>query len=96
MMREKMAKLKINTDGYFHDTLVLLMKSQKVGEIELLNMDLMLSGDVRPLGKKDLTFGITYMLSDSVEIEDKEVDVVESLEFLLSEFAEQYIEDNEE
>ena len=96
MMKDKLVKLKVNTDGYFHDSFILLMKSQKVGKIQLLNMDLMISGDVMAIGKKDVTFGITYMLSDSVEIEDKNVDVVESLEFLLDEFTEQYIQDNEE
>lgn len=96
MMGKKLKKLKINTDGYFHESLILLMQSQMVGKIKLLNMELMVSGDVIPSGKKNLTFGITYQLRDSVEIEDKDVDVVESLEFLLDEFAEQYLEDNEE
>ena len=96
MMRQKMKKLDVDTDGYFHESLILLMQSQMVGEIKVLNMELMISGDVRPSGKKDLTFGITYLLRDSVEVEDKHSDVVESLEFLLDEFSEQYIEDNEE
>ena len=96
IMKKKLAKLEIKTDGYFHDNFILLMKSQKVGQIQLLNLSLMITGDVMAIGKKDVTFGITYMLSDSVEIEDKELDVVESLEFLLDEFTEQYIQDNEE
>jgi len=96
MMRKKLKKLKIDTDGYFHESLILLMQSQLVGKIKLLNLDLMVAGDVRPTGKTELTYGITYLLKDSVEIEDKEADLIESLEFLLDEFAEQYIQDNEE
>lgn len=96
MMKERLAKLGVDTKGYFHDSFILYMNSQKVGNIQLLNVELMISGDVMALGKKDVTFGITYRLRDSIEIEDKEVDVVESLAFLLDEFTEQYIEDNEE
>lgn len=96
MMKDKLAKLEINTDGYFHDSFVLYMKSSKVGGIELLHMELMISGDVMAIGKNDVTFGITYRLSDTIEVEDKNVDVVESLAFLLDEFTEQYIQDNEE
>lgn len=96
MMQKSLKKLSINTKGYFHQSFILLMQSQMLGEIKVLNLELMISGDVKPSGSKDLTFGITYLLRDSVEVEDKESDVVESLEFLLDEFSEQYIEDNKE
>ena len=96
IMRKALKKLHVDTDGYFHQSFILWMKSQSVGKMKLLDMDLMITGDVIPSGKKDMTFGITYLLNDTVEIEDKDSDVVESLQFLLDEFTEQYIEDNED
>ena len=62
----------------------------------MLNLDLMVTGDVVRSTQKHKTFGITFLMKDSVEVEDAKVDVKESLEFLLGMFEEQYIQDNEE
>ncbi len=96
VMHQKLKALGIDTQGYFNESFILLLKSQKVGKITLLHLDLMVSGDVVRMTQKTPTFGISYLLKDSVEVEDAAADVMESLEFLLEEFAEQYKQDNEE
>jgi hypothetical protein len=95
-MHTALQKLGVNTKGFYNESLILLLKSQEVGKMTLLNLDLMVTGDVKRMGQEHPTFGITYLLKDSVEVEDAKVDVVDSLNYLLEEFSEQYVLDNEE
>jgi len=95
-MHKRLKKLGIMSDGFYNETLILLMKSQKVGKITLLNLDLMVSGDVKRMRQEQPTFGITYLLQDSVEVEDAPADAMDALEYLLEEFSDQYRQDNEE
>lgn len=95
LMHKYMKKLGVKSHKFYNESLMLLLKSQKVGKIEVLFLDLMITGDVRRVTQDHLTFGITYLNKDNVEIENKEEDVIESLTFLLEEFSDQYIQDNE-
>jgi len=51
---------------------------------------------VKRLDDNEEVFAITYQKSDIFEVENLEEDIVDSAEYLLSEFEEQYKEDNEE
>ena len=96
LMHQYMKKLGIESHDYHNETLTILLKSQKIGSSTVLFVDLMLMGDVSRVDEKNLTFGLTYLNRDSVEIEDKDEDLIDSVTFLLEEFMDQYIQDNEE
>jgi hypothetical protein len=96
LMHKKMEKLGIESHKFHNESLIIWLKSQVVGKSKMLLVNLMLTGDVSRVEQKHLTFGVTYLNSDNIEIEDKDQDVIDSVDFLLEEFADQYIQDNEE
>lgn len=95
-MHKHLNKLGVKTKGFHNETFILLIKSQMVGKTTLLFLDLMVAGDMQRKNQKHLTFGMSYLLKDNVEVEDAGVDVIDSLEYLLEEFDEQFLQDNEE
>ena len=96
MMTKDLKKSGVIIEEFNNNVLALMIKSQKFGTIQSITLDLILAGQVRREGEKDLVFGLTYQHSDTVEVEDLESDIIDSLEFLLSEFSDQYIEDQKE
>ena len=95
-MHKKMQELGVESHAFHNESLIILLKSQVVAKSQMLLVNLMLTGDVSRVEQKHLTFGVTYLNSDTIEIENKDEDVIDSVSFLLEEFADQYIQDNEE
>ncbi len=101
MMKATLKKLHIHFEPYGETVLALLLRSNKVENTQLLTLQLNVVSQVVRSGEKEEVFGITYMMPDTIEIDlndrnQVKEDIKESLEFLLSEFADQYIEDRED
>jgi len=96
MMTKSVKDAGITVEKYNSNVLGIMIKSQNFGKIKTITIDLILAGQVYREGEKELVFGLTYQQSDTIEIEDIETDIVDSLEFLLTEFSDQYIEDQKE
>ena len=96
MMSNKLKKTGLRIEKYNNNVLALMIKSQKFGTVQTLTLELILGGQVYRENTKALVFGLTYHHSDTIEVEDLQTDVMDSLEFLLSEFSDQFIEDQKE
>ena len=97
MMRNSLTKLGVKHDGYFNDVLTILPSIETIGDTKLVSFTLVVIGQVKREHQTESVFGITYQLKDTIEFgADFEQEAIDSIEFLLSEFSEQYIEDNEE
>ena len=88
-------ELGMDTKGYSPRPLGIIVSRVAVGKTLVLKVALIMGEEVRRLDDNEEVFALTYQKVDIVEIENLEVDLIDSVEFLLEEFKEQYIEDNE-
>ena len=83
--------LNIDTTGYSHRPLVIQITTFSVGDILVYKTTLIMGEEMKRIDDGEEVFAITYQMSDSIEEEDE---LLESVDFLLDQFSEQYKEDN--
>ncbi len=92
----KMANsLGIKTDGYSSRPLTIMITRLPLDNKSVIKISLLMGEEVQRLDDKEEVFAITYLADDIIEIDELEFELMESVEFLLESFKDQYIEDNE-
>ena len=95
ILKEYAEEMKIPINGYSDRALGIIVSRIAVGEKLLLKVELLVGEDVMRLDDKEETFALTYQKVDIFEVNNLEEDLIDSVEYLLEEFKEQYMEDNE-
>jgi len=95
IMKEYTSEMKINTEGFSDRALGIIVTRVAVGETLILKVELLVGEDVKRLDDGEETFALTYQKIDIIEVDNLHEDLIDSVEYLLEEFKEQYIEDNE-
>jgi hypothetical protein len=95
MMYEKLQSLGVKTDNYSSESFILMIGSNKFGEMDFLNTKLMIVSQVKRKNAKETSLGITYMMEDLFDTTEPNADMIESLEYMLSEFGDQFIEERD-
>ena len=88
-------ELGINTEGYSHRPLVIQITTHTVNDTLVYKTSLIMGEEVRRLDDNEEVFAITYQMNDAIEPDNVKEDVLESVDFLLDQFSDQYKEDNE-
>jgi len=97
-MSDKLKKDGIQTDAQDSPTLMLSLKEIEGDEIYYIYVELALGEEVQTFREdKSKTFALTYSSNDFIEVDREELDkgILESVDFLLSQFSEQFEEDKE-
>ena len=93
---QKYAKeMKISTKGYSERPFAIIVSRVAVGKTLVLKVQLLLGEEVRRSEDNEEVFALTYQKEDIFEVENLDEDLIESVEYLLGEFQDQYSEDNE-
>jgi uncharacterized protein (DUF927 family) len=95
ILKEYTQELKINTDGNCERVIGIIVNRVGVGKNLVLKVELFVREHVKRLSDSKEVFALTYQKIDIFEVKDIEEDLIDSVENLLEEFSEQYIEDNE-
>ena len=95
-IEEYAQELHISTKNYSQRTLAIIISRVAVGKSLVLKVRLLLGEEVKRLDDGEEVFAITYQKADIIEVDDLDENLVDSVEYLLEEFKDQYIEDNEE
>jgi len=88
-------KLHIDTTGYSHRPLVIQITTSNVADTTVYKTVLIMGEEMKRLDDDEEVFAITYQMSDEIETDDLKEELYESVDFLLEQFSDQYIEDNE-
>ena len=88
-------KLKIDTTGYSHRPLVIQITTHSVADTLVYKIVLIMGEEMRRLDDGEEVFAITYQMSDEIEPDDLKEELYESVDFLLEQFSDQYVEDNQ-
>ena len=94
MMEDKLKSLGVKTDTFSGESFVLMIGQNEFGDMKFLNIKLMVIAQVKRAKAKESTLGVIYMMDDLFDTTDPNVDMIDSLEFLLSEFSDQFVEDS--
>jgi len=94
MMHRSLNSLGVQSRTFSSSILILLISTPKYGDVQLVKAELMVVEQVRRRGSEEESLGFTYRMEDMFEPEMLQEDMIESLEFLLGEFSDQYKEDN--
>ena len=95
IIREYAKEMKISTEGYSQRPLAIIISRVAVGKTLVLRVQLLLGEEVKRLDDGEEVFALTYQKDDIFEVNDLDEDIIDSVEYLLEEFKDQYIEDNE-
>lgn len=95
MMIDQLKFLGVKTDTYSPESLILIIGQNEFGDMKFLNVKLMIISQVKRAKAKETSLGITYMMDDLFDTTEPKVDMIESLEYMLSEFSDQFIEEKE-
>ena len=95
IIKEYAKEMKISTEGYSQRPLAIIISRVAIGETLVLKVQLLLGEEVKRLDDGEEVFALTYQKEDIFEVENLEEDLIDSVEYLLEEFKDQYIEDNE-
>lgn len=95
MMINKLKSLDVKTDTYAVESFILMIGQNEFGDMKFLNVKLMIVSEVKRAKAKESSLGITYMMEDLFDTTEPNVDMIESLEYMLSEFGDQFIEEKE-
>ena len=96
MMKDKLKSLGVKTDTYSGESLVLMIGQNEFGDMKFLNTKLLLISQVKRPKATESTLGVIYMMDDLFDTTEPNVDMIDSLEYMLSEFGDQFIEDSAE
>jgi len=88
-------RLNIDTTGYSHRPLVIQITTSNVADTTVYKTVLIMGEEMKRLDDGEEVFAITYQMSDEIETDDLKEELYESVDFLLEQFADQYVEDNE-
>jgi hypothetical protein len=88
-------KLNIDTTGYSPRPLVIQITTSNVADTTVYKTALIMGEEMKRLDDNEEVFAITYQMSDEIEPDDLKEELYESVDFLLEQFSDQYIEDNE-
>jgi len=88
-------EMKISTAGFSSRPFAIVVSRVAVGETLVLKVQLLLGEEVKRLDDGEEVFALTYQKEDIFEVENLEEDLIDSVEYLLEDFKDQYIEDNE-
>ncbi len=88
-------KLNIDTTGYSPRPLVIQITTSSVADTLVYKTALIMGEEMRRLDDDEEVFAITYQMSDVIEPDDLKEELYESVDFLLEQFADQYVEDNQ-
>jgi len=94
-------ELEIDTSGFSYRTLAFIMYESILDGKVILNIDLVLGEEIKRLDDAKEVYALTYekrkiMSYDGKDQEEIEEELMEKIDLLLNDFAEQYKEDNEE
>ena len=95
-IQEYAKELDISTKNYSQRTLAIIISRVAVGKSLVLKVRLLLGEEVKRIDDGEEVFAITYQKADIIEVDDLDEDLVDSVDYLLEEFKDQYIEDNKE
>lgn len=95
MMIDKLKSLGVKTDTYSSESFILIIGQNEFGNMKFLNIKLMIVSQVKRAKAKETSLGITYMMEDLFDTTEPNVDMIESLEYMLSEFGDQFIEEKD-
>ena len=95
MMIDKLTSLGVKTDSYSPESLILVIGQNEFGAMKFLNVKLMIVSQVKRAKVKETSLGITYMMEDLFDTTEPNEDMIESLEYMLSEFGDQFIEEKD-
>ena len=95
MMLDKLKSLEVKTDTYSSESLILIIGQTEFGDMKFLAAKLMIVSQVKRAKAKETSLGITYMMEDLFDTTEPNVDMIESLEYMLSEFGDQFIEEKD-
>ena len=88
-------KLNIDTTGYSPRPLVIQITTSSVADTLVYKTALIMGEEMKRLDDDEEVFAITYQMSDVIEPDDLKEELYESVDFLLEQFADQYVEDNQ-
>ena len=94
-IKEYAKEMHILTKGYSERPLAIVVSRVAVSKDLVLNVQLILGEEVRRVEDNEEVFALTYHKEDIFEVENLDEDLMDSVEYLLGEFQDQYIEDNE-
>ena len=99
-MRIVTKDLKIDTSGYSFRTLGFMINDTRIAGKEILTVELILGEEVTRIDDKVDVYALTYQKKNYIDAQNKDDDeladdLLENIDLLLSEFADQYKEDNE-
>lgn len=88
---EELQRIGLKTDTKLYSKIIIKVKSLRVKSKSIIFVSLFVIEDVRMLNDiENIKMGITYKMDDLFETEDLKEDLKESIEYLVSEFIEQY------
>jgi len=95
-MQSTLSKLSVKTDGVDGGTMMVKLNSIKGSDYFYVTIKLAVGEEVMTHRKGDIeTFALTFDSDDFIETDELDADVLESIDFLLSEYAEQFEDDRE-
>ncbi len=99
-LKNSAQELEINTDGYSHRTFGVILYDTYITGKMILNIDLVLGEEIKRLDDSQEVYALTYekrkqLFLDAKDQETINEETIEAIELLLSDFSEQYREDNE-
>ena len=87
----ELQKTGLKTDTKLYSKIIIKVKSLKSNSKDIIFISLFVIEDVRMLNDiENIKMGITYKMDDFFEAEDLKDDIKESIEYLVSEFVDQY------
>lgn len=92
--------LKIDTSGYAGRTLAFIITDSYIGDMKVLNIELIVGEQVRRIDDNEEVFALTYqnkkqLLASNVDEDQLYDTTIDKIDELLISFKQQYIEDNE-
>jgi len=95
IIKEYTKEMGISTEGYSQRPLAIIVSRVAIGKTLVLKVQLILGEEVKRLDDGEEVFALTYQKEDIFEVNNLEEDLIDSVEYLLEEFKDQYMEDNE-
>jgi len=95
IIKEYAQEMHISTNLYSQRPLGFIISRIAIGKTLVLKVKLILAEDVKRIDDNEEVFAITYEKEDIFEVNNLDENLIDSVEYLLEEFKDQYIEDNE-
>jgi len=94
--KERLIKAGFVLDGNDSATFMIKIEAVEIEDIQAIYVEIGIGEEVKTLRDDDVySFAFTYLANDLVESDDPFADILESLDFLISQFLELYKIDNE-